>query len=238
MWLARFNMVETNRRVPNSGYTLRRLTAFLAGLRREHDGTNRDPYGNIHQFKAGDDDMNPAMLEYVPFVFHTPEAEGDEELVRNQRALVHIMNMLNRCIDYKPRAPTLPVDFNRVLQRLQLDYPRQPNESTCTKQQVKQITTEWYPRIFRSHFDPFLSNVMHVQVQSYAMGLLCGYRVQSYIENVLSRYPQPVAHCREMQTDSPPVSGLSRAPRTIHCPCAIPSRTFDGYVVDTRSERS
>lgn len=56
----RESLVDTAVRTQQSGYLQRRLIHALETLKVEYDGTVRDPYGNIVEFKYGDDGIDPS----------------------------------------------------------------------------------------------------------------------------------------------------------------------------------
>jgi len=65
----RESLVDTAVRTQQSGYLQRRLIHALETLKVEYDGTVRDPYGNIIEFRYGDDGIDPAKSYHGQFPF-------------------------------------------------------------------------------------------------------------------------------------------------------------------------
>src|ERR671921_130485 len=96
----REGLVDTAVRTQQSGYMQRRLINALEHLKREYDGTVRDPHGNIIQYLYGEDGIDPAKSDHGEAVNISRLIESESVVDERKKASdVEIENILSKRAD-------------------------------------------------------------------------------------------------------------------------------------------
>lgn len=145
----RQGLLSTSKNVPRVGYVQRKLAVILSGIHVEHDGTVRDAYGNIFQFRFGDDGMDPSCMEYIPMQFYTPYPAASVYLKSNRDKLMKHLETMYRESEISPRALVGPVQFQRLFgnAKYKLVSDRQKNSDAHVPLKVEEcekLVNMWF----------------------------------------------------------------------------------------------